>query len=68
MNQKTYFLVCGMVFFAVAAAHLTRLILGWEITIAGWTAPRWVSVPGLITSSVLSTWGFGLASRTKPTE
>jgi len=52
-----------MVYFVVAAAHLTRLIFGWEIAIAGWTVPQWVSVPGLIIPGILSTWGFVLASR-----
>jgi hypothetical protein len=64
MNQKTYFLVCGTVFLVVAAAHLTRLIFGWEVTIAGWDAPHRVSIPGLIIPGVLSAWGFVLASRT----
>jgi len=68
MSQKTYFLVCGAVFFVVATAHLTRLIVRWDIAIAGWTAPQWVSVPGLIIPGVLSVWGFVLASRPRPTE
>ena len=68
MSQKTYFLICSAVFLVVAAAHLTRLLLGWEITIAGWTVPQWVSVPGLIFPGVLSACGFVLASRTKPPE
>jgi hypothetical protein len=66
MNRKMYFLVCSTVFFVVAAAHLTRLILGWEIAIAGWTVPQWVSVPGLILPGVLSIWGFVLALRSDP--
>ena len=68
MSQKTYFLVCGAVFFVVAAAHLARLIAGWEIAIAGWTVPHWISVPGFVISGVLSASGFVLASRPKPTE
>lgn len=68
MSQKPYFLVCSAVFFVVAAAHLTRLILGWNMAIAGWTAPHWVSIPGLIIPGVLSAWGFVLALRTTPTE
>ncbi len=63
MNQKTYLLVCGSVFFLVAAAHLARLVAGWEIAIAGWAVPRWVSFPGLIIPGALSVWGFVLASR-----
>jgi hypothetical protein len=65
MRQKTYFLVCTAVYFVVAAAHLTRLIMGWEIAIGGWTVPRWVSLPGLIVPGILSVWGFLLASQTK---
>lgn len=67
MSHKTYFLVCGTVFFVVAAAHLARLIFGWEIAIAGWTVPHWVSIPGLIIPGVLSVWGFVLASRIRAT-
>ena len=63
MSRKIYLLVCSMVYFVVAAAHLTRLIFGWEIAIAGWTVPQWVSIPGLILPGVLSTWGFVLAVR-----
>ena len=66
MSPKMYFLACSTVFFVVAAAHLTRLIFGWEIAIAGWTVPQWVSVPGLILPGALSTWGFVLASRLTP--
>ena len=61
MNQRFYSLICGAVFLVVAAAHLTRLIAGWEIEIAGWTVPRWISAPGLIIPGALSAWGFVLA-------
>lgn len=67
MNPRTYFLLCAAVFSLVAAAHLTRLIVGWELAIAGWTVPHWISVPGLIVSGFLSGWGFVLASRRRPT-
>ena len=66
MNQRSYFLICGAVFLVIAAAHLTRLIIGWEIEIAGWTVPHWVSIPGLIFPGALSAWGFVLASRPRP--
>ena len=64
MGHKTYFLVCGAIFFVVATAHLTRLVMGWEITIAGWDAPRWISIPGLVIPGLLSGWGFVLALQT----
>jgi len=67
MRQKTYFLFCAVVFFLVASAHVTRLIMGWEIAIAGWTVPRWISIPGLIIPGILSAWGFVLASQARAT-
>ena len=65
MNQRTYSLLCASIFFVVGAAHLTRLILGWDVMIAGWHAPHWISIPGLIVPALLAAWGFVLASRLK---
>jgi hypothetical protein len=42
------------VFGLVAVAHLLRLIFNWEITIAGWAVPYWVSVLGLAVTAALS--------------
>ena len=63
MNQKTYFRVCGVVFLIIASMHLIRLLFGWDIAIAGWLAPHWISIPGLLIPGFLSAWGFVLASR-----
>ena len=65
MRERTYFLVCAVVFLAVATAHLSRLVMGWGVSVAGVAAPHWLSVPGLIVPGVLSVWGFALASRNK---
>lgn len=62
MRERTYFLACAAVFLVVAAAHLTRLLMGWEVTIGGWAVPRWASIPGLVVPGILSAWGFALAS------
>lgn len=66
MTQKLYFMACGSVFLVVAAAHLARLITGWEVSVAAWSIPRWISVPGFIVPGLLSAWGFMLASRVRP--
>ena len=67
MRRKTYFPVCAVVFLVVAAAHLTRLLPGWEIEIAGWAVPQWISIPGLILPGILSARGFALASQARGT-
>ena len=63
MNQKTYLNVCGLVFLVIAVAHLTRLVVGWDVTLAGSSVPRWISLPGLAFSGFLSASGFALANR-----
>ena len=68
MNQRAYFSVCASVFLVVATAHLTRLLAGWDVVIAGWPAPPWISIPGLIGAGLLSAWGFVLAARARPAD
>ena len=63
MNERAYFLVCSTIFLVVAAAHLSRLFLGWDILIGGWHAPHWISIPGAIVAGLLAAWGFRLAAR-----
>jgi len=63
MSERIYFVVTGMVFCIVATAHLSRVIFQWEVGVGGWVAPQWVSVPGIILSTVLAVWGLVLARR-----
>lgn len=52
--MKPFSTIAAVVFAIVALAHLLRLVYGWEITIAGWVVPMWVSVLGLIVTGGLS--------------
>lgn len=61
MRPRGYLFISAVVFAVVAAAHLTRLIIRWPIEMAGWSAPHWLSVPGLVVPGLLSAWGFLLA-------
>jgi hypothetical protein len=63
MARRVYLSVCGVIFCFVAAAHLTRLIVGWDVAIAGRTVPHWISVPGLFVSGFLGAWGLLLAAK-----
>ncbi len=61
--MKAYLVVSGTIFGLGAAAHFARLIYGWPIELAGWSAPRWVSWPGLLVAASLSVWAFSRAVR-----
>ena len=43
MSQKTFNLLAGVIFAAVALLHLSRLYFGWSAVLDNWTVPMWVS-------------------------
>lgn len=46
--MKTGSLLSVILFILVALAHLIRLVLGWEVTVAGESIPQWVSIIGTV--------------------
>jgi hypothetical protein len=52
--MKPFSTVAAVVFALVALAHLLRLVYGWEVTLAGWVVPLWVSGVGLIVAGGLA--------------
>ena len=57
MNSKTFSLIAGVVFSLIVVAHATRLVMGWDATIGGWAAPRWLYVAELCVVVVLGWTG-----------
>ena len=43
MNQKTFYIVTGVIFAAVALFHLARIFMGWTVEIGDWSVPMWFS-------------------------
>jgi len=61
--QKAALYTSG-VFFAVGAlAHLVRLIIGFEIVIAGFVVPLWISFPAALIAALLTAWMVAAARR-----
>src|SRR5258705_13167469 len=48
MDQKTFSIVTGVIFAAVALFHLVRIYMDWPVIIGGWSVPMWVSWIGLV--------------------
>ncbi len=48
MNMKPFSVIASAVFALVATAHLLRLVLRWDVVIAGVSVPLWVSVAGVV--------------------
>jgi len=56
--KDTALKVAGVIFFLVAMAHLLRLIMKFDIIIAGYALPTWFSILGFVLPLLLSLWMF----------
>lgn len=65
LRTRSFFLIAGIIFGVVALAHLTRLLFGFELVLAGWSAPLWISWIGTALATYLSYMSFHLS--VKPT-
>lgn len=43
-----------VLFAVIAVLHMLRLLLGWEVILAGLTIPMWASVPGIAATAGLA--------------
>jgi hypothetical protein len=65
MNQRSFFLVAGIIFTIIALLHLLRIIYGWNPVIEGWTVPKWISWVALIVAGYLGYEGLRLATKSR---
>ena len=56
--MKTYLALVSVIFAAVGATHLARVIFQWPVLVNGWDVPMWVSVVGALVPLALSVYGF----------
>ena len=60
MNQKSFSLTAGVIFFIIALLHAVRIFYGLEAVIGGLKVPTWVSWIALVISAYLSYAGLSL--------
>ncbi|MDH3195813.1 MAG: hypothetical protein OEL78_05825 [Hyphomicrobiales bacterium] len=63
--QKAALYTSGAFFAVGAVAHLVRLIVGFEIVIAGIAVPVWASYPGALIAAALAVWMLAAARRSQ---
>ena len=63
MDQKSFTMIAGAFFAAIALFHLLRIFFGWPAVIGGWAVPMWLSWIGLFVTGGLSYFGISLAMR-----
>ena len=57
-NNKWYFTATSIIFTVVTIAHLGRIILTLDATIAGYAIPLWVSGVAVLIAGYLAARGF----------
>ena len=60
MDQKSFSITAGVIFFIIALLHAVRIFYGWEAVIGSLKVPTWVSWIALLISSYLSYAGLSL--------
>jgi hypothetical protein len=63
MNRRSYCVITGIIFVAVALTHLLRIFYGWRVLIGVILVPGWISWVGLIVAGYLGYEGIRLARR-----
>jgi hypothetical protein len=64
LSKNTFQLLAGVIFLIVALAHAVRLIFKWEVIIAGWQVPMWLSAIAAVIAAYLAYEGFRMRTRT----
>lgn len=58
MGHKMYMTVSTIIFAVIALGHLLRVVLGWDVVVAGSVIPMWVSWAAFIVAGFLAYTGY----------
>jgi hypothetical protein len=58
LSKNTFCRLAGAIFMAVAAAHALRFVFKWQVIVAGWQVPMWLSVAAFVIAVYLAHEGF----------
>jgi uncharacterized membrane protein len=61
LSNNTFPQLAAAIFLIVAVAHALRLIFKWEVVIAGWQVPMWLSAVASVIAAYLAYEGFRIS-------
>jgi hypothetical protein len=65
LRERSYLLLAGLVFAAVAIVHFARILFDIDVNVMGYEAPHWISWTASIAAAYLSYMSLHLAARLK---
>lgn len=54
LENRNYLKVSGLIFTVVALMHLGRFLFGWNVQIADWQLPTWLSLVAAVVAGYLA--------------
>lgn len=63
MSKDVFSRLAGAIFLIVAVVHALRLVFKWQVTVAGWQVPMWVSAVAFVIAAYLAYEGLRMRSR-----
>ena len=64
MKNNLALKTAGAIFLLVSVMHLLRVLLKFELIVAGYSVPVWLNLVGFVLSLLLSLWMFKSAKKT----
>jgi len=58
MNNKTFLNLTALIFTGVGLVHVLRIVNNWDVVIADWAVPMWISWFAIAVSCYLAYWAF----------
>jgi hypothetical protein len=58
LSKNGFTALAGTIFLIVAVAHALRLIFKWQVIVAGWYVPMWLSAVVIVIAAYLAYEGF----------
>lgn len=63
MSKKSFSLLAGTIFLLVAVGHALRFAFHWQVVVAGWQVPMWISPVAFFIAAFLAYEGFRISAR-----
>lgn len=63
MNQDGFSSLASAIFLAVAVVHALRLVFKWQVMVASWQVPMWISVVAFVIGLYLAYEGLQIRKR-----
>jgi len=63
MTKDAFSRLAGAIFLAAAVVHALRFVFKWQVVVAGWQVPMWVSPVAFVIAVYLAYEGFRMKKR-----